>query len=106
MAINLTTAETVADIQYQGITSIEYQIPHYKDTGDNNAMKIDKNSVQVMFIVTTWTGDGEVLRRERYTEVFSNWPASFVTDTRAVYDKLEQYAVTQGYIGNGTGEVI
>lgn len=106
MAVSLTTPVAVGDIAYQAITKVDLMFPHYMDTGDNNAMKIEKGQVRVVFEVTTWTGDGDVLDTKRYMEEFSNWPAAFTTDVRAVYDRIEQYSINQGYIGAGTGEAL
>ena len=106
MAIELTTPVPIGDIAYQAITKVDLLFPHYVDTGANNAIKIDKGQVRLIFEVTTWAGDGTVIEAKRYMEEFSNWPAAFTTDVRAVYDRVEQFAISQGYIGPGTGEVL
>ena len=106
MAINLTTPIAVPDVAYQGITNIDFHLPHYMDVGNSNAMKLNKPDVVVMFVVTTWDGDGRVISEETHHSVFSGWPPAFITDVSSVYGKLEQYSISQGFMNDGTGEAI
>lgn len=106
MAINLTTPVAVPDVSYQGITKIDLHFPHYMDAGDNNAMKLNKSDLTVVFIVTTWDGGGRVIEETRHSVTFPSWPPAFITDVAAVYSRLENYAISQGFIGAGTGETV
>jgi hypothetical protein len=105
MAINLTTPVPVADITHQGVTKIEFSIPHYFD-GNSSTMKMNKPDTMVVFIVATWDGDGNVLSESRHMAAFPDWPQAFTTDVRAVYSRVEQYAISQGFIGAGTAEAV
>lgn len=103
MAIELTTEIVVPDIKYQGVTKIEFVLPHALDTG---AMKIDRPNVGVIFYITTWAGDGSELSVNRHLIPLAEWTTGFLTDVKDMYAKVEQYAISNGYMGDGTGEVL
>lgn len=103
MAVNLTTPVVVPDVEYQGITKIDFPVPHFLDQGE---IKINKPDIAAIFYVTTWDGDGNFLREQRYFVPFSEWPGVFKTDVQTVYSRIENYAISEGYIGAGTPEAL
>jgi hypothetical protein len=82
---------------------IDFSFPHYTDAG---IMKLNKNEIMVVFWVHTWAGDGTLISENRYVARFDDWPPAFTNDVRDVYDKIEQYAISQGYISDGIGEIV
>lgn len=103
MAVNLTTPEAVPDIQYQGITKIDFDVPHYLDGSD---MKLNKPDIRCIVTVATWAGDGTQIREERFQVFFPDWPGVFTADVQTIYSRIEAYAESEGYIGAGTPEAL
>ena len=103
MAIDLTTEQIVNPVTFQGITKISFDIPHEPDS---NGMSIFREGIRVSFLVVSWTDTGQIISSSSHSAYFADWPANFKTDVRAVYDRIEQYAISQGFIGAGTPEVL
>jgi len=103
MGINLTTPISIPDVTHQGVTGIDLQFPHFHDAGE---MKLNKPDIKVTFRVTTWAGDGTVIGETRHIAAFPDWPAAFTTDVRAVYSRIEQYAIAQGFMDAGVAEQV
>lgn len=105
MAVDLTTSITKT-ANYQGITKMEFVVPHIIDPQDTTSMIINKGDVMVVFHVTTWDEDGVELYTERHHEYLGAWSQLFKDDVKAVYSRLEQFAISQGLLGDGTAEVL
>ena len=103
MATALTAPVIRPSVTYQGITKVEFKIPHKRDLSGLQA-NIDKDRVAVHYEVSSWNETGEVITRQFRTVPFPDWPASFATDVKAMYAKLETDAKAEGLIGAGTDE--
>lgn len=103
MATTLTSPVDLGSVTHQGITSIQFKIPHKRSVDGTQAI-VNRDRVVVAYQVTTWDGNGKVIATASRTVAFANWPNAFKTDARGVYAKLELDAKNNGLIGAGTGE--
>lgn len=103
MAVNLTTPTPVPDIAYQGVTKIDFDIPHFLNGA---AMDINKPDTRCIVTVGTWAGDGTLISEERFQVFLPDWPAIFKTDVQTMYTRIENYCISEGYIGAGTPETL
>jgi len=103
MATELTNPIAQAAITHQGVTSFSVQIPHM-ESGGNALINLDK--VKVRYEVTSWSSDGKVAGREAREVPYADWPAVFITDMNAIYQKIVIDAKANNLIQPGTDEPI
>jgi hypothetical protein len=99
MAQDLTTPE-IQSITHQGVTAIVFSIPHKTD------MTINRITGSMVYEVTSWNSTGEVVEQQHRSVLFPDWPTAFKTDMSSVYNKIEQDAINNGLIGDGTPETL
>ena len=100
----LTTSEPQPDAYQHAITNARISIPHVRNAGDT-AMEIDKSQTQVKYEVVTYNPAGKIISIVPRIVMFTDWPANFIADMKAVYAKLEIDAESVGlFYGPGTDE--
>ena len=90
-------------IEHQAITRFQVKVPH---TIDSNGPSINKNSVEVVYWVSSYNLAGELINEKVQGVQFSEWPQVFIDDMKGVYAKLETDAQNRGLIYPGTGEIL
>ena len=93
MATTLTIPEK--PITFNAVTS-ELIIINYNADGTP-----DLNSVYFQYSVRHYNSDGDVVKTIKESIPFSEWPASFKADVKAVHNKVIIDAKNKGYIGTG-----
>jgi len=104
MARTLTNPEVQPVITQQAVTKIEFIVPHVRNQADTE-MVFDKAQIRVSYAVTSYLSNGSEDHIDNRDVRFTDWPAGFKTDVKAVYDKVILDAVAAGIItGAGTDE--
>lgn len=104
MGRSLDTPVDLVDVGYQCVDSIHFEIPHGWSGTD---VAMNKPSIRVDVTWTNYGTDGTVLKRDRTSLKFNDWPAAFVTEANSLYAMIENWLETQGFIlGAGTTETI
>lgn len=107
MGRTLDTPYDLVDIGYQCIDSIHFEIPHQWVGGTIQEVQMSKPSIRVDVTWTNYGVDGSVLKRDRRSLRFDQWPAPFITEANDLYTMIEGWLEGQGLIlGTGTTETI
>ena len=101
----LDTPIDQADLGYQCIDGIRFEIPH---SWNGSTMVLNRNSIYVSFNITNYDTAGIVLNRQGpYTVKFADWNATFTSNANSIYQTIEAYCDSQGiFVGVGTTEPI